>query len=190
VPLAMQGLKLDIVHHLSKKGLFLMANTQPATRTMLREKIVRFVETGTYSAMINTHLGCPIGLGNHHPENTHADSALSVRRILEYGGLYYGHWYRRDPAPWNFTSVMFPITPEALGPGFVIGKERIHTAISGRFAFRDNAAADVYVVDADGARVKAPQVGEIRLGRKRQYEIRMPSDHFAILVKNGTRGRR
>ena len=35
----------------------------------------------------------------------------------------------------------------------VLGAERIHTAVSGRFAFADGAAADVYVVDADGARV-------------------------------------
>lgn len=57
VPLLMQPLKEDIVRYLRERDKFLMANTQPATRTMLRHKIVRFVETGTYSALTNTHFG-------------------------------------------------------------------------------------------------------------------------------------
>ena len=78
---------------------------------------------------------------------------------------------------------MFPITPEQIGPGYVLGKERIHTAVSGRFGFPDGAAAEVYVVDANGARVASGMVTEVTEQGKRLYEIRMPSDHFAILVR-------
>jgi len=99
------------------------------------------------------------------------------------GATYYGWTYQRDPAPWNFTSVMFPITPEKLGAGFVVGKERIQTAISGKFGFSDGAAADVYVVDVNGARVKNPHVKESTEAGKHLYEIRIPSDQFAVLVK-------
>jgi len=183
VPLLMQPLKEDIVRHLRKRGKFLMANTQPATRTMLRHKIVRFVETGTYSALTNTHFGCPIGLGNHHAEDTHADSARNVRRMLEYGAVYYGHYYDRDPAPWNFTEVMFPITPVELRDGMVLGQERIHTAKSGRYGWPDGSAAVVYVIDAQGARVETPDVMEVTANGRRLYEIRIASDQFAILVK-------
>ena len=183
VPLAMQSLKLKIVDYIRGKGLFFMANTQPHTRTMLRKKIVRFVETGTFSAMANTHLACPLGLGNHSTESTHAESARHVRELLLRGGVYYGHYYGREPAPWNFTSVMFPITPEQIGPGYVLGEERIHTAVSGRFGFPDGTAADVYVVNADGGRV-AGMVRDVGRAGERLYEIRMPSDHFAILVRD------
>lgn len=183
VALLMQPLQLDIINHLRQRGKFLMGNTQPTTRTMLQQKIVRFVETGTYSAVSETHLGCPLGLGNHHAEGTHADSALNVRRILEYGGIYYGHLYDRNPAPWNFTEVMFPITPVEIREGMVLGEERIHTARSGRFGWPDGSAAGVYVVDGQGSRVASPMVKEVRENGRRLYEIRMPGDHFAVLVK-------
>lgn len=183
VNLLMQPLRLDIVRHVREHGKFLMANTQPATRTMLDEKIIRFVETGTYSALAGTHLGCPIGLGNHHPEETRADSATHVRRLLEYGAVYYGHYYREEPAAWNFASLMFPITPVALGEGMVLGEERIHTARSGRFGWPDGAAAAVTVVDAKGERAAKPDVTEVVEDGKHLYEIRIPSDHFAILTR-------
>ena len=187
VPLLMQPLKEDVVRYLRERGKFLMANTQPATRTMLRHKIVRFVETGTYSHLADTHLGCPIGLGNHHPEGTHAESARNVRRILQHGPVYYGHYYDRDPAPWNFTEVMFPITPVELGEGIVLGEERIHTTKSGRFGWPDGAAADVYVVDVQGARMADPDVIEVVENGRRLYEIRMAGDQFAVLVKRDAR---
>jgi len=125
-----------------------------------------------------------IGLGNHHAENTHADSARNVRRILQYGAVYYD----RDPAPWNFTEVMFPITPLELREGMVLGEERVHTAKSGRFGWPDGSAADIYVIDAQGARAKAPDVTEVKEDSRRIYEIRMPSDHFPVLVKRDQLG--
>ncbi|MEI6500147.1 MAG: hypothetical protein WCP21_03865, partial [Armatimonadota bacterium] len=185
VPLAMQSLQVKIVDYIRGKGLFFMANSQAHTRTMMRKNIVRFVETGTYSGVYNTHLGCPLGLGNHSDEPTMADSAEHVRELLKRGALYYGHYYARDPAPWNFTAVMFPLTPQQLGPGYVLGKERLHTAISGRFGFPDGAVADVYVVNANGERVTSGMVTEVNEGGKRFYDLRMPSDHFAILVRRG-----
>ncbi|HCU35342.1 MAG TPA: hypothetical protein DGT21_07715 [Armatimonadetes bacterium] len=183
VPLAMQSLAERIVDYIRGKGLFFMANSQAHTRTMMRKQIVRFVEGGTFSAMDGTHLGCPLGLGNHCTEDTHRESARHVREHLKRGALYYGHYYSREPAPWNFTSVMFPITPEQIGPGYVLGAERIHTTVSGRFGFPDGAAAEVYVVNAEGERVRSGMVKMVREGRKRLYEIRMPGDHFAVLVR-------
>ena len=183
VPLTMQTLKLDIIKHLRDNGKFLMGNSQPATRTMLRQKILRFVETGTYSAVINTHLGCPMGLGNHHPENNQADRAKHVRNILRRGAVYYGHIYNSEPPEWNFQSIMFPITPVELRAGVVLGAERIHTAVSGLFGWPDGAAAKVHVIDAQGRRVASGMVKETTKDGQRLHEIRMPGDHFAILVK-------
>lgn len=78
---------------------------------------------------------------------------------------------------------MFPITPVELHEGMVLGEERIHTAKSGRFGWPDGSAADVYVIDAQGSRVEDPDASEVKEDGRRQYEIRMPSDHFAILVR-------
>ena len=183
VSLIMEPLQLKIIDYIRGKGLFLMANSQPQTRTMMRKKLVRFVETSTYSALANAHLACPLALGNHHPEKTQADRARNVREILKRGGVYYGHLYDHAPAPWNFNTVMYPITPQEIGPGYVLGQERIHTAISGRFAFSDGTAAQVYVVNADGQRVEKGMYQEVCDDGRYSYELRMPSDHFAILVK-------
>ena len=183
VTLLMQPLQLDIVKYLRDRGKFLMANTQATTQTMLEQHIVRFVETGTYSAMVGTHLGCPLGLGNHHLEKTQADAARNAREILRQGGVYYGWQYLREPAAWNFTDVMYPITPVELREGMVMGAERILTARSGCFGWPDGAAAEVYVVNAEGKRVPTGMVREIIRNGRRLYEIRMPGDHFAILVR-------
>ena len=182
VSLISQSLRVDIANTIRGKGLFLMGNGQPRTRTMMRLKIPRFIETNTYSVPPDGHLGSPIGLGNHHSEDTHAGSARHVRDILQYACVYHGHHYWRDPAPWNFTSVMYPITPVELREGMVLGKERIHTAVSGVFGWPDGAKADVYVVNAEGERVEG-MAKEVTQSGKRRYEIRMPSDHFAILVR-------
>ncbi|MCD6360116.1 MAG: hypothetical protein J7M38_04565 [Armatimonadetes bacterium] len=183
VPLITQPLRLEMVRYIRRQGGFLMANGQPATRTMHNEKIVRFVETGSYSAVDGTHLECPLGLGNHHFDDTPARVAEMIRNILAHGATWYGHHYLYDPREWDFNSVMFPITPVEIRAGMVIGEERIHTARSGIFGFADGAAADVYVVGGDGMRVADPDVTETVRGGEHRYEIRMRGDQFAILVK-------
>ena len=55
--------------------------------------------------------------------------------------------------------------------------------MSGRFGFPDGAAAEVYVVNGRGERVNNGVATEVREAGKRLYDLRMPSDHFAILVR-------
>lgn len=183
VPLLSQPLRLDIVRHVRERGKFLMGNTQAATRTMMREKVVRFVETGSYSALDATHLACPLGLGNHDKEDSTADTARLVRRLLDHGTVYYGHYYYHEPPAWSFIPLMYPITPVELREGVVIGQERILTARSGRFGWPDGAAAEVYVIDPEGNRVTDARVKDVVEAGRHRYEIRMPSNQFAILVR-------
>jgi hypothetical protein len=185
VTLLMQPLQLDVVHYLRDHGKSIIANTEPITRTMLNEKIPRFVETQSYSSLINTRFGTPIGLGNHIVEKGQADTARQIRDMLQYGAVYYAdtQYKEKTPPTWPFVSVMFPITPVELRAGMVLGKERIQTAISGNFGWPDGAAADVYVIDGKGNRVASPQEKDVGKDGKHLYEIRMPSDHFAVLVK-------
>lgn len=186
VPLITQPLKIELVNYIRKEhGLMLTANTQPHTRTMNEMRIPRFVETGTYSALADAHLACPLGLGNHHQENTHAESARHVRELLKRGATYHGHYYYREPADWNFISVLYPITPVQIGPGYILGEERIHTAVPGRFSFADGSPADGYVVNGEGLRGPDDMVSEVIEDGRHQYDLRMPGDHFAVLVKRG-----
>ena len=183
VPLITQPLRLDIIDHVRERGAFLMANGQATTRTMTQQKLVRFVETNSFSAAVNTHLGCPIGLGNHHDDATVAGAASNARGILAQSALYYGHHYVREPEEFNFFAPMFPFTPVELRDGVVIGEDRICTAVSGRFGFPDGAEAEVYVIGGDGLRVPDPDVAEVAEEGRWLYEIRMPGDQFAIIVR-------
>jgi len=182
VPLITQPLRLDIIEHVRERG-FLMGNGQATTRTMTQQRIVRFVETNTFSAVANTHLACPLGLGNHHDDATCGEAARNALGILQQSALYYGHYYVREPEEFNFFAPMFPFTPVELREGVVIGEDRICTAVSGRFGFPDGAEAEVYVVGGDGLRVAEPDVTEVVEEGRRLYEIRMPGDQFAVLVR-------
>ncbi len=183
VPLFTQALRLKIIDYIRGKGLWLMGNSSPYTRTMLNQKIVRFVETWSLTSIYKSHLACPLGLGNKYHENSMVARAKNVRGMLMHGGTYYGHLFNDEPPEWVFTSVMYPITPVELYKGAVVGSERIHTAVSGIFGWPDGAEADVYVIDAKGNRVISPQVKQVMQNGKNAYEIRMPSDNFAILVR-------
>lgn len=65
----------------------------------------------------------------------------------------------------------------------VLGEERILTNRSGRYGWPDNSAAVIHVIDANGCQVADPNVREVSEFGRRLYEVRMPSDHFAILVR-------
>ena len=65
----------------------------------------------------------------------------------------------------------------------ILGEERIVTNRSGRFRWPDSSAAAVYVYDADAELVVRPLVAEVDVDGERFTELRMPSDHLAILVR-------
>lgn len=181
--LLMQPFKLQLLHRLRDQHKMIIANTPAPTRTMQKQNIVRFVETPSYSNVIDAHLSCPIGLGNHHREESQADAARSMRKILDQGGVYYTHLYQRKPAPWNFTDIMYPITPVELHAGVVLGSERILTSKSGIFGWPTGEQAEVFVVNGEGHQSDKIMYKPIEESGKWRYEIRMPSDHFAILIK-------
>ena len=65
----------------------------------------------------------------------------------------------------------------------VLGEDRIVTNRSGRYGWPDGSPAEVYVFDADGREVARPQVDRVTEGGRALTEVRMPSDHFAVLVR-------
>lgn len=182
--LVMQPLQLDVVKYLRKRGKYLLANSQPMTRTMLRQKIVRFTETPNYGWLAKMHFGSPIGLANRDTAPTVADTTRHIRELLNNGALFYSDTIiQKDPPAWPFVSTMFPITPVEIREGMVLGSERIQTTRSGIFGWPDGAHAEVFVVAADGSRAPSSQVKEIVENGRARYEVRIPSDQFVVLVK-------
>ena len=83
--------------------------------------------------------------------------------------------------PWTLDC--FPFTPIELRPGYIIGEERIVTNRSGIFGWRDASEAVVKVYDGQGQLLESPLVKHNLSDGLSQYEIRMPSDHVAILIR-------
>ena len=119
------------------------------------------------------HLSSSIGLG-HRPvrlgqagmDNYARVITKSVITLLRNGMLYY-HYGTEIPetgpgaGEYGPINHMFPITPIELGPGFVVGKERIVTAISRSFAWPNAKRPEVLVFDVTGR----PTKGEVQIRR-------------------------
>jgi hypothetical protein len=155
---------------------------------MLQLKVPTFVETmGSYHNLFDTHLSCPLGLGNHYgDDNAFATPPLFAKmfhHILDQGGLMVPYVWPDEPKTKPFIDYMYPITPMEIRAGMILGEERIVTNRSGRYGWPDGSAADVYEFDTDGQLVPNPKVSETQDGGAVRIELRMPSDHFAVLVK-------
>ena len=136
----------------------------------------------TYSDMVNTHLACPLGLGNHNLEATHAEStamcaSCSARRRLLRPLLQ----PRTGPVELHLGSV--PHHAAADRSGLRPGPETYPHHRLRPLRLPRRRAAEVYVVNAAGERVETGLAEEMREGDRHFYDLRMPSDHFAVLVK-------
>lgn len=113
----------------------------------------------------NLHLFTPISLGFRPGRfGADADYAKIIMKgaiaFLRHGVLYFHYGTQLPPpsapggggyGPFNH---MYPITPVRLGPGFVVGRQRIVTAVSGDFKWHHEAKPNVLVFDLHGLPVK------------------------------------
>lgn len=173
-----------MLRYLRSRNKVLLANSFAATRTANRWQVQFFIESLSYSSLIESHLGSPWGLANHNPDQGEESQAQMTRGILDYGGLPCFYLWPDAPSenP-SFSTLMYPTTPEQIGAGMVLGRERIVTKRSGRYGWPDGRGGDVYVFDGAGKRVHKPDARPVAVGKKTYIDLRMPSDHFAILVK-------
>ncbi len=170
--LLMQPWYEEMVQFLNSRGKMLFANTTPPTRTIMNWRFQHFTEDIGSSGVISTHLSTPLAWAYRRGEA----GFRHLMESLDYGGIAFtrgGDW----------SDHMFPITPVELGPGYIIAEERILTNRSGKFGWGDDSTAKVYMYDGSGDPVMEPGVNTIREGAKVFTEIRMPGDHFAILVR-------
>jgi hypothetical protein len=184
--LLMQPWKSELVRYLKDHGKMLVGNGPAHTRTMLQWQMPLFTETNSISFLRDMHLCTPWGLGNYVDDASDAACARMIRKALDHAGTILMYDWSREPQRFHFQHVMFPITPEELREGMVLGRERILTNRSGRYAWPDGSDADVYVFDGSGKLVSSPDVRRKPARGKTAIEIRMPGDSFAVLVKRGS----
>jgi len=184
VTLLSQDFRLAWARRILDGGHALVANSQPHTRTMAQLHFPRFVETGSISNCLHAQLFSPIALGDHLTERSELDAYRVMLRALDFGCLYY--WYNDVtvvPTHPHLTSYMFPITPLELHEGWVLGRERIITKISGRFGWGDRSAHEVHVFDDQG--VEQPGFAATRVEHDgcAFTELRLPEDYSAAIIR-------
>jgi len=189
--------RVNLVNYLLSRGKIVIANYYCTSREEQSLPVNRFAETGwglaemdwedgtkppAINRMFFGHLNSPIGLGIH-PGPPGEDIAKRFMKglvaHLRHGLVYY-HYLYPDPRMteenrdvFGVVKHMFPITPIDLGEGFIVGKERILTAISMDRLWKKQDKPIVLFFDMNGQAVDAS-------GR---YEIKPESGQWRVIVK-------
>ena len=184
-------LKLDFTLALfdqimNRRGKLLVGNFSPETRSERRFRFPRFEETYSHRWIALAHLYTPIQLGDMLTyANTPRDMAADQRTALKRGALYY-HYVGNTGCP-SLTSKMYPFTPIELHGGWLVGKERILTAVSGEFGWRgEKPDVDVFVFDELGREVKDYPYSVKDTEKGRMFMLELKADHCAALVKRSS----
>ena len=178
------GFTLDLFDHIiNRRGKLLVGNFSPETRSERRFRFPRFEETYSSRWVALSHLYTPIQLGDMLTyANTPKDMAADQRMALKRGALYY-HYCGSTGCP-SLTSKMFPFTPIELHGGWLVGKERILTAVSGEFGWRgERPDVDVFVFDEFGREVPGYPFAAKDTPLGRVFTLELKPDHCAAIVK-------
>ncbi len=177
-----------MVEWIAANKMLLIANggggyTATMTQLFNKHHFLAFMETGSITNLLASQLSTPIGLGDHLAERNELDCYRNQVRWLQYGSVYFYYHQQVEPfTHYTLSRYMFPITPVELHEGYIIGKERILTAISGNFSFGGNEKAEAHFFDANGYEVKREAPAVQRDGRT-YYQITLGENESCALVR-------
>jgi len=143
-----------------------------------------FVETGAITNCTLSHLYSPIALGDHLTEQSQQDAYETMLAALDYGCVY--HWYNDmtvTPTHKTITSQMFPITPIEIHAGYLIGKERIVTRLSGTYGWGDGSRHELHIYNDKGEEVADFGAPFIERDGMTWTELRLAEDWSAVIVR-------
>jgi hypothetical protein len=162
--------KVQLIRYIFAKGGVLIGNSVATSETLTRLHFPRFVETASTWYPARSHLYSPIALGDHLTVKTFSSLLDDIRAKLMWGTLYY--YYSTPKQPYaTITRHMFPFTPVELHHGWLLGRERIITAVPGTFTLGDLCPVKVYWYD--GAGKLTTRQGELRIDHRRRL-VRLP----------------
>lgn len=180
--LVSQPWRMAMVKRILDRGAPLIANGEPLTETEMKVHFPHFVETGSQSALYDTHLFSPVGLSDSMTEQVPADFARNMRRHLDYGCVYYYYSFNPPMPHPMLTEYMYPITPVELHEGYIIGKERILTNRAGVYGWGDKSRHEAHVFDEKGDPVDLGAKTFTKNGAT-WTELRLPQGYTAAIVR-------
>jgi hypothetical protein len=189
--LAAAPTRAELINYVLKAGKVFVANGYSPTREAQSLPAFRFSESEwcfdplemrkgeeppLFYRMTEGHLSTCIGLG-YRPDRLKEGQQNYARVImktvityLRHGGLFY-HYDTEIPVSgpgsgeYGPINHMYPITPMELHEGYIIGKERIITAVSGTFVWKQSAKPTVLVFDITGQPIEPrAEIQQIRDG--------------------------
>lgn len=168
------GSRLQLCQYAQDNNLVMVANTYGISRQETAYPVMRFAETwatfmpqdvtssGTPDFMPHLMAGAfntPIGLGANGSSVAGQEAELFYRSIINYlrhGMIYYHYWYPTLPesgqgsGEYGPINNMFPITPEIIEAGTIIGSDRVITCLSGQYVWNSVLAPHVTTYDITG----------------------------------------
>ncbi len=193
------------VEEVLKRGKVVVANSMPVANEMQTLPIFRFMEA-EYSydptragapggtACARGHLASPIGLGfrsSRIPGGRERAGEILNRSVianLEYGLVYYyfgGYLPPRGSGSGEYGPVnhMFPLTPVELHRGWVLGRERLITCLSGKYHWPGSEPPKIFLFDRVG-REKSQKFPVRHAGDACEVEVTLDDWHeIAVLER-------
>jgi len=177
-----ESCQLQMTNEVLRRGKFFLGNGAAALRSVNELPVARFIEGGNgCGTMAGGHLSTvPLVLGNMGDRKTTKGVFESVKCCLSIGCIY-------SPAavnllldgPDNFVCKLYPITVREIGPGRVVGEERLIATVSGDYDWpgRD-ADIRLYRYDADGKRMAWD--AQLRQTAGRKLTLAVPKNGLVI----------
>jgi hypothetical protein len=196
--------RVEFINTVHERGKVFVANRHSTSRDEQSLPAFRFTETGSAVApaiqewevgtpppalnyLFYAHLNSPLGLGAcGFPEGEDKISWMVKVTIfyLAHGMVYY-HYDMPEPDiteantnAFALSKHMFPITPVELGQGFIVGEERILSAVSLNRLWDIDHEPTVTVFDIDGNIVDARRRYRTRK-ENGQWRVRLRLDDWA-----------
>jgi hypothetical protein len=163
----------QLIKEMSAEGTWFLGNGAPSTRSQNNSKWPRFVEAQVVVSNARlAQLYTPLAFGSGAP------SVEILRRELAYGVL---HSCNGPSDKTGIVGKFFPITPTELHNGWVQGKERVVTSVSGKFGWaNEKFGYRIWSYRADGAPVEAAPQWKTATGL---VQVEVPENGIAILER-------
>ncbi len=165
-------------------NMLMINGSFPYGREMRKEKLICFTEMAQPTNAVKVHFSTPVGLGDHFTDDTELACYKQMLEWLDYGLLYYWYSPRAKMTHHTLTRYMFPTTPIQLGQGYIFGKERILTKVSGYWGWGDNSKHEVHVFDANGWEKTDFKAPTRIINGKTYTELRLPENYSAAIIRH------